>query len=157
MNYPLPGVSLDSSHSPSHSEHGLSSSPSSYRRIGQENFLRSSENKKEFFEFLSQRQSLGVKSKGKSAAWKKFLNLKAGIIEDEVVEKKLPPIKLDNKSSQTSQRQQLIIALLQKLRVAESQETDSAKAGSENKGGRKKKLTDAECLQKNEVTRIRIN
>ena len=53
--------------------------------------------KHEFQKFIDDRASQGVLKSAKSSMWKKFLNMKAGIVEPESNTKRLPPIRLDNK------------------------------------------------------------
>lgn len=52
--------------------------------------------KGEFLKYLDDRASQGHK-KSKKRIWKKFLNVRAGIVEQEIGGKKLPPIRIDNK------------------------------------------------------------
>ena len=43
-----------------------------------------------------------MKGKGKKMVWKKFLNMRVGIVDEEPTQKRLPPIKLDSKLSYMS-------------------------------------------------------
>lgn len=73
--------------------------------------------KGEFNRFLDDRASQGIKKPKQSSLWKKFLNLKAGIIEPETNAKKLPPIRIDNKQKPLSQNQQMTLALYNKIKL----------------------------------------